>query len=98
MSEILKQLQAQKLALEQQIAEVIKTERVGQIAIVRDLVKTYDILPAEIFDANFKKARAVALVKYRHPQTGKTWTGRGKLPDWMRVENARQMFSIANVS
>jgi ParB-like chromosome segregation protein Spo0J len=30
-----------------------------------------------------------APVKYRHPKTGETWSGRGKRPKWMEVEIAR---------
>jgi DNA-binding protein H-NS len=28
--------------------------------------------------------------KYRDPVTGKTWTGRGKPPNWMPKENREQ--------
>lgn len=31
--------------------------------------------------------RAVA-PKYRHPQTGETWSGRGKAPRWLAAEEA----------
>jgi DNA-binding protein H-NS len=24
--------------------------------------------------------------KYRHPRTGETWTGRGKMPKWLQAE------------
>ncbi|MBL8046823.1 MAG: H-NS histone family protein, partial [Anaerolineales bacterium] len=29
------------------------------------------------------KAKSASTPKYRDPQTGKTWTGRGKPPAWM---------------
>ena len=32
--------------------------------------------------------RAVVAVKYRHPETGETWTGRGKPPRWLAAEIA----------
>lgn len=32
--------------------------------------------------------RAVA-PKYRHPQTGETWSGRGKAPRWLAAEEAQ---------
>ncbi|WP_144634839.1 H-NS family nucleoid-associated regulatory protein [Bordetella genomosp. 13] len=42
--------------------------------------------------------RAVA-PKYRHPQTGETWSGRGKAPRWLAAEEAngadRASFLIA---
>lgn len=30
-----------------------------------------------------KKTRRVASIKYRHPQTGQTWTGQGRQPKWV---------------
>lgn len=36
--------------------------------------------------------------KYRHPQTGETWSGRGKAPRWLAAEesagNSRETFLI----
>ncbi|CAM3786900.1 H-NS family nucleoid-associated regulatory protein [Bordetella tumulicola] len=36
--------------------------------------------------------------KYRHPQTGETWSGRGKAPRWLAAEeaagNSRESFLI----
>jgi DNA-binding protein H-NS len=29
------------------------------------------------------KSEVVSVAKYRHPETGKTWTGRGKTPAWL---------------
>uniref|UniRef100_UPI0040556D2B H-NS histone family protein n=1 Tax=Orrella sp. TaxID=1921583 RepID=UPI0040556D2B len=66
-------------------------------SIVRSM-KEFDITPDEIVAAfgkpvsrsatrAVKKAtpskRAPVPVKYKHPQTGATWTGRGKPPRWV---------------
>jgi DNA-binding protein H-NS len=32
-----------------------------------------------------------SIVKFRHPATGKTWSGRGKTPQW--IVEARQLYS-----
>ncbi len=38
-----------------------------------------------------KKQRKPAAPKYRHPDNGRTWTGRGKRPNWLKdVENIEQ--------
>ncbi|CAB3810549.1 DNA-binding protein Bv3F [Paraburkholderia ultramafica] len=37
-------------------------------------------------DQNASKAR-VQTPKYRDPRTGKTWSGRGRLPRWIEGEN-----------
>lgn len=46
--------------------------------------------------------RAVVAVKYRHPETGETWTGRGKPPRWLAAEiasgKAKEQFSLLDQS
>lgn len=39
-----------------------------------------------------KKTRktSTSIVKFRHPETGKTWSGRGKTPKW--IVEARQIY------
>ncbi|KAG1425937.1 hypothetical protein G6F57_023351 [Rhizopus arrhizus] len=33
-------------------------------------------------------AKRAGAPKYRHPQTGETWSGRGKAPRWLAAEEA----------
>jgi DNA-binding protein H-NS len=44
------------------------------------------------------KARKPVAVKYRNPETGETWTGRGKAPKWLAAELAkgrnREQFAV----
>jgi len=84
--EILK-LQKQAEALkERQRAPIIK-------AIIRDM-RDYQITPEEILAAYNSKAGRTSKVsgqstrkpvapKFRNPETGDTWTGRGKAPRWI---------------
>ena len=51
-------------------------------------MKEFDITPEEIIAAFSKPVargatRASVPVKYKHPETGATWTGRGKPPRWV---------------
>lgn len=65
----------------QKKAEVLQTKRRKPvIASIITSMREYDITPEEI-------AAAVA-PKYRHPQTGETWSGRGKAPRWLAAEEA----------
>lgn len=67
------------------------------LSIIRSM-KEFDITPDEILAAFGKPAargatravkkatpstRAPVPVKYKHPETGATWTGRGKPPRWV---------------
>jgi len=70
-------------------------------SIIRSM-REYDITPEEITAAFTKKpargaaepkhaaaAKRTVPVKYRHPQTGDTWTGRGKAPRWIMNAEAQ---------
>jgi DNA-binding protein H-NS len=84
-----------------------------RLPVIRSIIKTmkeYDITTEEIVQAfgkgtkpraTVKRAtRAPVPVKYRHPQTGQTWTGRGKAPRWVTEAEAagqsRTTFLVAN--
>ncbi len=81
-----KDLLAQREALNKQIEEARKTEIASAIAKARELVAEYRLTVNDIFSKATskagKKTGAVA-PKYRDPQTGATWSGRGKPPLWI---------------
>lgn len=85
------------------------------IASIVASMREYNITPEEVAAAfggaakapraaSGRKAAAPAAKrqvapKYRHPQTGETWSGRGKAPRWLTAEeaagNSRDSFLIA---
>jgi DNA-binding protein H-NS len=88
----LQELLAQKEALEQQIAQLKKAERADALQNARSLVETYDLTVDELFGKQKSTGKAVA-VKYRNPETGETWTGRGRAPRWLEGKN-REDFAV----
>src|SRR4029453_6995236 len=54
--------------------------------------------PSKRHSASKPKAAATAttvgVAKYRDPETGKTWTGRGKPPNWIAAAKDRTPFLI----
>lgn len=85
------ELLAQKEAIEKQIKELRKSERLGAIAKVRELIAEFDLATDEIFNKGakgLKGARGKVAPKYRDPVSGKTWTGRGRAPRWLDGKNA----------
>ena len=58
----------------------------------RSLVVTYDLTVDELFGKQKSTGKAVA-VKYRNPETGETWTGRGRAPRWLEGKN-REDFAV----
>lgn len=80
-----KTLLQQKAELDARIAEVMKTEKAGAVAEVRALIQQYQLTEQDVFPASDSKAKgSVGAPKFRDPETGATWTGRGKPPNWIK--------------
>lgn len=104
-----------EIARLQKRAEALQQkQRAPAIAQIVRTMKEYSITPDEIAAA-FSKQKSVKAVsrkaatstpkrvvppKYRHPDTGDTWTGRGKPPRWIadaeRAGTPRTQFLIEN--
>jgi DNA-binding protein H-NS len=91
----LQDLIAQREALDKQIAETKKAARSDAIKRCKELAEAYGLKAEDIF-STVRKARTTGKVppKYRDPATGKTWTGRGVEPAWIKGKD-RQRFLIA---
>jgi DNA-binding protein H-NS len=83
------ELLEQKAALDRQIAEAQRTSRSKAIADVRALMAEHGLTAADLV-ASAPVARKVGpkaggkvAAKYRHPESGATWTGRGLKPKWL---------------
>lgn len=92
----LKELLEQHKALEQQL--IVAREREAEI-VLADIVRTmkeYKISLAELMGAKGKIAddrKPAVAPKYRDPETGATWSGRGRAPHWI-VDKNRDNFLI----
>lgn len=89
----LAELIAQKEELERRIAEVRKEERAKALTDVRSLVDSFELSADEIFGRKPKTSRGSLQPKYRNPETGKTWSGKGRVPQWLEGKN-REDFTI----
>lgn len=83
----LKDLIAQREILEKQITEMRQQERSDMIRKVRALIAEYGLSEPDLFGGvrgtQKLKGESKVAVKYVDPQTGATWTGRGKAPKWI---------------
>jgi len=82
----LKDLLAQRAALDLQISETKERERADAIAKVRSLMADFGLTAADLSTRAPKpmKTSKVA-VKYRNQATGETWSGRGLQPKWLKA-------------
>lgn len=100
-SNLKQKIEKEILKLQKQ-AKALQTKRRGPVitSIIRSM-REYDITPDDITEAFNRKATRAAPrksdtttvkrtvpIKYRHPDTGATWTGRGKPPRWISAAEA----------
>ena len=88
-----KSLLAQREVLNEQIEEAKKAETTAAIAKARELVAQYEMKVEDVFSKTAsKKGKKIGSVapKYRDPQTGKIWSGRGKAPLWIAGKDRSQ--------
>lgn len=87
----------EKQELDQQIKIARETELSNAVAQVRSIVSQYGLTSEDVFPTpRAKRATSGQKVepKYRHPETGATWTGRGKPPLWIAEATDREIFAI----
>ncbi len=85
----LKELLAQKDALDKEIENTKKQARAEAIAKVRALMLEYGLTAADLSAKSAPKGSARSggkvAVKYRNSATGDTWSGRGLRPNWLKA-------------
>lgn len=87
MSASLKELLAQREAIEKAIAEAQKAERAQAVAQVRELMAQHGLTLADLGQrAPVRAGKPLGKVpaKYRDSASGQTWSGRGLQPRWLR--------------
>ena len=68
----------------------LKTETAAAITQARTLAAEFGLTAADVFPAPGKPAASMGQPKYRNPETGVTWTGRGKPPTWILGKDRAQ--------
>ena len=85
----LKELIAQKEALEREIERTRNQDRADAISKVRALMDEYGLSAADLSSKGGGKTRAgkgrKVAAKYRNKATGDTWSGRGLQPKWLKA-------------
>ena len=82
----LKDLLAQRAALDEQITQTKDRERGEAVAKVKSLMSEYGLTVA---DLSMRAPKAVktskVAAKFRNQATGETWSGRGLQPKWLKA-------------
>ena len=82
----LKELIAQKEALDKQIEQTRVQERAAAIEKVRSLMAEYGLSVSDLTAKRAKKSAGKKVAaKYRNKATGEAWSGRGLQPKWLKA-------------
>jgi DNA-binding protein H-NS len=82
-TKLYRELLAERAALEVQIEQVKNVEREAAITQIQELMVLYQISTNELSKKRGPKTGAAVPPKYRDPDSGVTWSGRGKPPRWI---------------
>ena len=83
----LKELLAQREAIEQQIEQTKKSERGAAVNKVRAMMAEYGLTVADLGGKSAGKSKSGGKVpaKYRNASTGESWSGHGLQPRWLKA-------------
>lgn len=77
----------QRQELERQIKQMQDSARLDALAQIRELMSQYNLSPQDLAVSRAgkkgSKAGSTVAPKYRDPETGSTWSGRGLKPKWV---------------
>ena len=83
------ELLAQRDALDQRIHLTRETEAKQALAHIKELVATFGFTSQEVFPWKPEQRKPV-LAKYYDPESGASWSGRGKPPKWIDGKDRSQ--------
>ncbi len=88
----------QREELDLQIAQARKSAIADAVAKVKQIVADFELTENDVFGNGKRTATSAAkrgpvAPKYQDPETGATWTGRGKPPKWIEGQD-RELYLI----
>jgi DNA-binding protein H-NS len=85
----LQSLLEQQAALQQEIERLRRDEKAKAVAQVKAVMTEYGLTTADLEPGKSSKHGVASgtkvAPKYRDPETGNTWTGRGLMPKWLKA-------------
>ncbi|MDM0071471.1 H-NS histone family protein [Variovorax sp. J31P207] len=103
------QLKSAIAKLEKEAAVLREAETTKVVAQIKESIATFGLTVEQLFGRGAKASKPASskalggskavrkgagVPKYRHPKSGKTWTGFGKAPGWIATARNRDKFLI----
>ncbi len=83
----------------QSLAEAARKDEInGAIQKIKDLMQQHGVTVDDLASgsrAKPSKAKSVVAAQFKNPETGETWTGRGRAPRWLDGKD-KETYRIAN--
>src|SRR5579862_8295776 len=100
MATSLSELIALQQSLERQIRNMRLSQKANAVARVRELMAEHGLTAADIdhgVTTQRREARSKVPAKFRDPETGVTWSGRGLKPKWLAaaISNGKTLEDFA---
>ncbi|ARU06602.1 hypothetical protein CCO03_02705 [Comamonas serinivorans] len=86
----LAQLESLREEMDAAIKQVERDERQAALQQIQSLIEQFGFLPFEVFPRKPLELKHKLPAKYYDPDTGQSWSGRGKPPRWMQGKDPRQ--------
>ena len=74
--------------LQQERDQALKIESKQALAQVKQIIAKFGFTADQLYGET--KIRAQAAAKFRNPETGETWSGRGREPKWIKGKDHDQ--------
>lgn len=76
------ELMARKRELDKNIEQTRRTESVAALETIKQLIATFGFTAQQVFPYQSTEKKKVQ-AKYYDPESGNSWTGRGRTPKWL---------------
>ncbi|WP_322014908.1 H-NS histone family protein [Paraburkholderia sp. J12] len=87
------ELRAQLEQLQAEYDAAVQAESTAVLNDIREKVAVYGFTEKDIFGRK-RATQGPSEVKYQNPETGETWSGRGRAPGWIRDAKNRDKFLV----
>ena len=95
------ELLAQREQLDKQIKEAVQREKADGIAKAKVIIEQYGLNAADLFSRKAGSTRGPSgkvAPKYRDPaNAANTWTGRGRMPQWVQALHSAGTLASAEI-
>jgi DNA-binding protein H-NS len=86
-----KEIQAKIEDLQRQAAAQRQSEMSAAVQRIREMMQEYGISANDLLSSSKKgTSKKSATVQFRNAETGDTWSGRGRMPNWLSGKDKEQ--------